>query len=72
MSVFIATSDEALPILLSNITQDGVWLKLLVLILSKLVLALAAGYAVDIVQKVRYDVGYQITGGARNASEIFL
>ena len=52
LAVFIATSDEALPILLSNITQDGVWLKLLVLILSKLVLALAAGYAVDIVQKV--------------------
>ncbi|MDE6885011.1 MAG: arsenic efflux protein, partial [Clostridia bacterium] len=52
LAVFIATSDEALPILLSNITQDGVWLKLLVLILSKLVLALAAGYTVDIVQKV--------------------
>ncbi|MDE5654246.1 MAG: arsenic efflux protein [Clostridia bacterium] len=48
LAVFIATSDEALPILLSNINEQGVWLKLLALILSKIVLALIVGYAVDI------------------------
>lgn len=47
IAVYIATSDEALPILFSSINEDGVWLKLLLLILSKLVLALAAGYALD-------------------------
>ena len=52
LAVFIATSDEALPILLSNIAEDGVWLKLLALILSKLILALVAGYAVDIMAKL--------------------
>ena len=54
LAVFIATSDEALPILLSNINYQGVWLKLLALILSKLVLALVVGYAVDIIYKLAY------------------
>lgn len=27
---------------------------------------------VDIATKVRYDVGYQITGGAGNASKLYL
>lgn len=27
---------------------------------------------VDIAAQVRYDVGYQITGGAKNASELYL
>ena len=49
LAVFIATSDEALPILFSSLDQKGVWLKLLMLIGSKFVLALVAGYAVDIV-----------------------
>ncbi|MDE5991128.1 MAG: arsenic efflux protein [Clostridia bacterium] len=49
LAVFIATSDEALPILFSSIDQKGVWLKLLMLIGSKLVLALFAGYAVDLI-----------------------
>ncbi|MDE6372044.1 MAG: arsenic efflux protein [Clostridia bacterium] len=48
LAVFIATSDEALPILFSHINEQGVWLKLLALILSKLVLALIVGYAVDL------------------------
>ncbi len=52
LAVFIATSDEALPILLSNINEQGVWLKLLALILSKVVLALIVGYAVDIFAKL--------------------
>ncbi len=48
LAVFIATSDEALPILFSHINEQGVWLKLLALILSKFVLALAVGYAIDL------------------------
>ncbi|MDE7209198.1 MAG: arsenic efflux protein [Clostridia bacterium] len=48
LAVFIATSDEALPILFSHINEQGVWLKLLALILSKFVLALIVGYAVDL------------------------
>ena len=49
LAVFIATSDEALPILFSSLNQKGVWLKLLMLIGSKLILALIAGYAVDLI-----------------------
>ena len=52
LSVFIATSDEALPILLSHINEHGVWLKLIALILSKVILALVVGYAEDIVYKL--------------------
>ncbi len=48
VAVFIATSDEALPILLSSIHEHGVWIKLLALIAAKLVLALAAGYVLDL------------------------
>ncbi len=47
LAVYIATSDEALPILFSSLNEKGVWLKLLMLILSKLVLALIAGYTID-------------------------
>ncbi|MBD5086851.1 MAG: arsenic efflux protein [Clostridiales bacterium] len=49
LAVFIATSDEALPILFSSLNQKGVWLKLLMLIGAKLILALIAGYAVDLI-----------------------
>lgn len=54
LAVFIATSDEALTILLSHINEHGVWLKLLALILSKVVLALLVGYSVDVIYKVAY------------------
>lgn len=47
IAVYIATSDEALPILFSSIDQEGVWLKLILLIVSKLILALVIGYALD-------------------------
>lgn len=49
LAVFIATSDEALPILFSSLNQKGVWLKLLMLIGAKLILALIAGYAIDLI-----------------------
>ena len=52
IAVYVATSDEALPILFSSIDQKGVWLKLLLLILSKLVLALVLGYSLDGVVKL--------------------
>lgn len=51
LAVFIATSDEALPILFSHINEQGVWLKLLALILSKFVLALVVGYAIDLIYR---------------------
>ena len=51
LAVFIATSDEALPILLSHINEQGVWLKLLALIVSKFLLALIVGYAIDLFTK---------------------
>lgn len=41
MSVYIATSDEALPIMISN--PDG-WLPLLLLILCKIILGIVVGY----------------------------
>lgn len=47
IAVYVATSDEALPILFSSIDQEGVWLKLIVLLVSKLILALVMGYALD-------------------------
>lgn len=47
IAVYIATSDEALPLLFSSIGEKGVWLKLILLIVSKLILALVAGYALD-------------------------
>lgn len=51
LAVFIATSDEALPILFSHINEQGVWLKLLALILSKFVLALVVGYTIDLIYR---------------------
>lgn len=49
LAVFVATSDEAFPILFSSIGQKGVALKLVLLIVSKLILALILGYAVDLI-----------------------
>ena len=67
LAVFIATSDEALPILLSHITEQGVWLKLLALIISKLVLALIVGYGVDIFAKL---VNKKSTKQAENIEKV--
>ncbi|MEG1647028.1 MAG: putative manganese transporter [Clostridia bacterium] len=48
MAVYIATSDEAIPILLSNYNKIGL---LLPLILIKLVMALFAGFTLDFIMK---------------------
>lgn len=64
IAVYIATSDEALPILFSSIDQEGVWLKLLLLIASKLVLALVLGYALDGIMTLVAKKKANITFGA--------
>ncbi|OQX00965.1 hypothetical protein BWK69_00310 [Candidatus Parcubacteria bacterium A4] len=46
MAVYIATSDEAIPIILANPDKAGV---ILPLILTKIFIALLAGYAIDFV-----------------------
>ena len=46
MSVFIATSDEAVPILIAN---PSAWKEMLVLLLSKFVFAVIFGYLIDFV-----------------------
>lgn len=70
LAVFIATSDEALPILISSLNQKGVWLKLLMLIGAKLILALIAGYAVDLiihnVQKKKVKIEQVADGNSQN------
>ncbi len=54
VAVFIATSDEALPILFgSAVTNPSVWAKLGMLIGAKVVLALVAGYALNFVFRRR-------------------
>ena len=68
LAVFIATSDEALPILFSHIYEQGVWLKLLALILSKLVLALIVGYAID--SFARLALKNQLSKQATNIEKI--
>lgn len=50
MAVFISTSDEAIPVLLSSPGNAGVLLKLIVV---KIVIALIAGFLVDFVLKAR-------------------
>lgn len=50
MAVFISTSDEAIPVLLSSPGNVGVLLKLIVV---KIVIALIAGFLVDFVLKAR-------------------
>lgn len=50
LAVYIATSDEAVPILLGNVTNLG---KLWPLILCKIVLALIVGYAADLLFRER-------------------
>ena len=51
MAVFISTSDEAIPVLLSSPGNAGVLLKLIVV---KIVIALIAGFLVDFVLKARH------------------
>lgn len=51
IAVFISTSDEAIPVLLSSPGNAGVLLKL---IIAKIVIALIAGFLVDFVLKVRH------------------
>ena len=46
-AVFIATSDEAIPIMLSDVTNGKVLLDMLILIAIKVVLAIFWGYAID-------------------------
>lgn len=48
IAIFIATSDEAIPILLGNLTNATNVYTLLALILSKFVLGVIFGYAVDL------------------------
>lgn len=53
-AVFIATSDEAVPILVSQaITEPGVWLQLLQLVLIKIVMALFIGYMLNFIFRRR-------------------
>ena len=47
LAVFIATSDEAVPIMLSNVTNTSVLLDMLKLVGIKIVLALVFGYAIE-------------------------
>lgn len=54
VAVFIATSDEALPILFgSAMTDPSVWGKLGALVGIKIVMALAAGYALNLIFRRR-------------------
>lgn len=52
IAIFIATSDEAIPILLSNLTNKTAVYNLLALILVKFVLGVLVGYLVDSILKV--------------------
>lgn len=48
IAIFIATSDEALPILFGNLTNVKIGEMILILILTKFAIGLASGYVVDI------------------------
>lgn len=47
IAIYIATSDEAIPILISNLGNSGVALKLVLLILVKFIFGIACGYFID-------------------------
>ena len=49
IAIFISTSDEAMPILISNMTSLKVLYLLLALIASKLVIGVVSGYMVDFI-----------------------
>lgn len=50
MAVFLATSDEAIPVILSQPDRVG---ELLPILLTKLVVAIVAGYAIDLIWRSR-------------------
>ena len=52
LAVFIATSDEAVPIMLSDVTNKKVLLHLLLLVGLKVVFAIAWGYAINGILKL--------------------
>ncbi len=47
IAIYIATSDEALPMMLSNVTNPSILLDMLALIAVKVVFAISAGYLVQ-------------------------
>lgn len=47
IAIYIATSDEAIPILISNLQNSGVALKLVLLIAVKFIFGVVCGYFVD-------------------------
>ena len=49
IAIYIATSDEALPMMLSNVTNPQILLDMLALIAVKVVFAISAGYLVQFV-----------------------
>lgn len=52
ISVFIATSDEAIPLLLTN---PHMYSSLLIMLLLKLMIAICVGYLVDFLHKEKYN-----------------
>lgn len=57
LAVFIATSDEAIPILISN--ADTAW-KLLPMLAIKVLFALFVGYLLDLIMKKRNEEAFRI------------
>ena len=53
IAVFVATSDEAIPMLLS---EPSLWTKMLLLIGIKLVVAIIAGFSIDALTKKKHHV----------------
>ena len=49
IAIYIATSDEALPMMLSNVTNPQILIDMLVLIAVKVVFAISAGYLVQFI-----------------------
>lgn len=47
IAIYIATSDEAIPILISNLNNSGVALKLVLLIAVKFIFGVVCGYFID-------------------------
>ena len=49
IAIYIATSDEALPMMMSNVTNPQILLDMLLLIAVKIVFAISAGYLVQFI-----------------------
>ncbi len=58
LSVFIATSDEALPLLL---THPQKWLSIVILVTAKIVIAVVIGYLANAVFKILYRRSTKVT-----------